>query len=474
MTPVVSRTNKVSNYFSLIKKSLRGEDMDYTRGSIRRAVIMLAIPMMLEMLMESVFALVDLYFVGPLHNSSIAIQTVGLTESVLTILYSIAIGMSMAATAVVARRIGEKNPAAAAHSGVQAILVTAGVTILLSIAGLYFASDILLLMGASAETAKHGTPYVRIMMASSLAIMMLFLINGIFRGAGQAALAMKSLWIANAGNILLCPILINGFLFIPAFGLTGAAMATSIGRGIGVLYQLYFLFYGNHQLKMKRRYFKPDLPLIKSLIRVAVPGIFQFVIASCSWIFLAELVARTGGENGSAGYQTAIRLMTFFILPAWGMSNAAATLAGQNLGAGKEKRAEDSVLKTAKYIILFMLAVSLLFYFGGDWLISFFTPDEAIRRIAKKALRILSLGFIFYGIGMVMMNAFNGSGDTRTPTKLNFVGYWMFQIPLAYLMATHFDLGPAGVFIAIPVAETAIAIAACILFKRGRWKTVKL
>lgn len=474
MPSTINGASKASNYFSLLKQALRGEEMDYTQGSIRKAVIMLAIPMMLEMAMESVFALVDLYFVGHLENSSHAIQTVGLTESVLTIMYSIAIGMSMAATAVVARRIGEKNPEEAGHSGMQAILVAGAVTIVLSLLGLFFASDILLLMGASAETTAHGTAFTRISMASGIVIMLLFLINGIFRGAGNAAIAMKSLWIANICNIILCPVLINGFLFVPAFGLTGAAMATAIGRSIGVLYQVYHLFYGKHQLKIRIAHFKPDFPLIKSLVGIATPGIFQFVIASCSWIFLAQLVATTGGEAGSAGYQTALRLMMFFMLPAWGLSNAASTLVGQNLGAGDVKRAEDAVMRTVLYNVLFMLAVSLIFFLLSDWLVSFFTQDAAIIAVAKNALHIMSVGFVFYGVGMVMINAFNGAGDTWTPTWVNLFGFWLFQIPLAYLLAKYFALGPKGVFISIPVAETAITIAAFILFKKGKWKTTKV
>lgn len=466
--------SKASNYFILLKQALRGEEMDYTQGSIRKAVIMLAIPMMLEMIMESVFALVDLYFVGHLENSSHAIQTVGLTESVMTIMYSIAIGMSMAATAVVARRIGEKNPEEAARSGVQAIIVATLVTVILSVAGLYFAADILSLMGATPETVTKGTPFIRIMMGSSIAVMLLFLINGIFRGAGNAAIAMKSLWLANICNIILCPVLINGFAFIPALGLTGAAIATAIGRGIGVLYQAYHLFYGKHQLKIKIAHFKPDFPVIKSLVGIATPGIFQFVIASCSWIFLAQLVATTGGDNGSAGYQTALRLMMFFMLPAWGMSNAASTLVGQNLGAQRIDRAEESVMKTVQYNVVFMILVTILFLFFGDWLVSFFTEDEAIKAVGRQALQIMSAGYIFYGIGMVMINTFNGAGDTWTPTWVNLIGFWLFQVPLAWFLAKYLEMGPKGVFIAIPVAETAISIAGFILFKKGRWKRIKV
>jgi putative MATE family efflux protein len=464
----------LTKVFSVIKQSLSGKELDFTEGSIRLAVVLLAIPMMLEMAMESIFALVDLYFVGHLHNSSIAIQTVGLTESVLTIIYSLAIGMSMAATAVVARRVGEKDPVAAAKAGMQAIILAVVINLTLSIFAFIYAADILLLMGASAETAREGVTFTRIMMGSSTIIVLLFLINGIFRGAGNAAIAMKSLIIANLFNIVLCPILINGVGPVPAFGLTGAAIATTIGRGLGVCYQIYHLTNGKGMLKPKLAYFKPHFEQMKALLKIAAPGIFQFVIASCSWIFLAQLVATTGGDHGSAGYQTALRLMMFFMLPAWGMSNAAATLVGQNLGAKKLDRAEQSVMKTAKYVVIYMIVVMGLTFAFGYYFISFFTNDPVIRDVARTALNIMSSGYIFYGIGMVLISTFNGAGDTWTPTKVNFFGFWLFQIPLAYLLAKYFELGPTGVFIAIPVAEIGIAIAGFILFKRGRWKTINV
>ena len=472
--PANVSSGRLSDLYTLVKQSLSGGEADYTTGSIRRAVVLLAIPMMLEMIMESVFALVDLYFVGHLHNSSHAIQTVGLTESVLTVIYSLAIGISMAATAVVARRIGEKDPKAAARAGAQAILIAVCITVIISICGVWFAADILRIMGASAEPVAAGTPFVRIMMGSSIVIMLLFLINGVFRGAGNAATAMRSLWLANIANIVLCPILINGLGPIPAFGLTGAALATAIGRGLGVAYQIYYLFSGKGTLKIGLSHFLPDWPQIGALVKIATPGIFQFVIASCSWIFLARLVATTGGDEGSAGYQTALRLMMFFILPAWGLSNAASTLVGQNLGAQKLDRAEQSVLKTVKYNVIFMACVMLLFLVCGPWFVAFFTDDEDVRAVATRAVRIVSLGYVFYGIGMVMMNTFNGAGDTWTPTWVNLCGFWLFQIPFAYLLAKHWGMGPDGVFIAIPVAETLITITGFILFRRGRWKRIQV
>ncbi len=461
-----------SNIFLLIKQSLNGELQDYTTGSIRRAVILLAIPMMLEMSMESVFALVDIYFVS--HLGKHATSTVGLTESVITIVYSLAIGISMAATAMVARRVGEKDPEAATRAGMQAILVSLFITILISIPGFIYAADILRLMGAEAAAIKTGTGYTRIMMGGSLVIMLLFLINGIFRGAGDAMMAMKSLWLANICNIILCPVLIRGLGPIPAFGLEGAAMATTIGRGIGVCYQLYHLFNGKRLVQFTIKLFKPDWAIIRSLISIAWPGTLQFLIGSGSWIVLASLVVQTGHSDASAGYQIAIRIVLFFILPAWGMSNAAATLVGQNLGAGKPERAALSVMRTAKYNALFMGSMSLIFLFFAPLIISFFTKEITVAAYAISAVRIVSTGFFFYGIGMVMANAFNGAGDTRTPTVINLFGFWFFQIPLAYLLSKVFAMGPLGVFIAIPVAETAISIAAYWMFKKGKWKLKKV
>jgi len=462
----------LSRFFALLKQSLNGENIDFTKGSIRRAVLLLAIPMMLEMMMESVFALVDLYFVGHLENSSFAVQTVGLTESVLTVLYSIAIGMSMAATAMVARRVGEKDPVAAAKAGMQAILVAIAINVVFAVLGFIYATDILVLMGSSLESAQYGTPFIRITLGGSFVIILIFLFNGIFRGAGNAAIAMKSLWIANICNCILCPILINGWGPIPAFGLTGAAIATTIGRGIGVLYQMYNLFNGKGMLKVAASYFIPDMVQIKALVKIAAPGVLQFVIASCSWIFLAQLVATTGGDEGSAGYQSALRIMMFFMLPAWGLSNAAATLVGQNLGAKQEDRAERSVLVTAKFNVIYMAVIMAITLLAADQLMWFFTNNPHVHDIAVTAIRILSAGYIFYGIGMVLINAFNGAGDTKTPTWVNFFGFWLFQIPLGYVLAKHFNLGPTGVFMAIPIAETGMCIVSFMLFKKGRWKRI--
>lgn len=455
-----------SRLYTAIKLSLNGEEQDYTQGSIPKAVFLLAIPMILELSLESVFAVVDMFFVSKLGQNAIA--TVGLTESVITILYSIAIGLSTAATAVVARRIGEKNPEAAAHAGAQSLVIALIITFFLSIAGAVFAEEILGLMGASGAVIKEGAVFTRIMFAGSIGIILLFLINGVFRGAGNAAMAMKSLWIASIINIILCPLLIH------YYGLKGAAIATVIGRCTGVVYQCYHLFKGSGILKFNTLHFRIDMPIIRSIITIAWPATLQFVIASGSWIVIARLVAETGGTTASAGYQIAIRNVVFFILPAWGLSNAAATLVGQNLGAKQVERAEQSVLITAKYNAIFMSFVMILFLFFSEPIIRLFSSDDAIVAYGALSLQIIGSAYIFYGIGMVMTQALNGAGDTRTPTLINFVCFWLFQIPLAYFLAKGIDLKSTGAFIAIPVAETVIALVAWYYFRKGKWKEVKV
>ncbi len=467
--------NKFTHFLSLIKQSIRGGEYDYTQGSIRVAIVLLAIPMILELSLESVFAVVDMYFVSHLkENSKEAMATVGLTEAVVTIVYTLAIGLSTAATAMVARRIGEKNPDAAAHAGAQSMLIALIVTVIVSALGILFAPDVLGLMGASPEVIKEGAVFTRIMLGGSVVIILLFLINGIFRGAGDAAMAMKSLWIASLINIFLCPMLLFGYGPFPELGLKGAAIATTIGRGIGVVYQCYHLFKGKGTIKIKLPHFKWDLPVIKTLYEVGWPATFQFFMATGSWIILTRLVAETGGTDASAGYQVAIRNVVFFILPAWGLSNAAAALVGQNLGAKQPGRAEQSVLLTTKYNAIFMAAVTFIFLFFASPIISIFSKEPEVHYYGTLALQVIGTGYIFYGIGMVMIQALNGAGDTRTPTWINFIGFWLLQIPFAYLMAKGFNMGPLGAFIAIPVAETAIALAAYYYFKKGKWKEVKI
>jgi len=453
------------SFYALIKKALSMENQDYTQGSIRKAVFLLSLPMILEMCMESIFAVVDIFFVGRVGKEAVA--TVGLTESVLTIVYTVAIGLSMGATAMVSRRIGEKKPKEAARSGAQAILIALTFSIFISIGGLILAPQILKLMGATPAVIGLGSSFTRIIFGGSVVIMFLYLINGIFRGAGNASIAMWSLWIANGFNIVLCPVLIH------FYGLRGAAIATTIGRGMGVCYQLYHLFKGSGVIHIAASYFIPDLKIIKQLFKIAWTGILQFLIGSASWIVLNRIAAKFGSES-IAGYQVAMRVLMFFLLPAWGMSNAAATLVGQNLGAGSATRAEQSVWTTAKLVTIFMILVSLLFLFASKPIILFMNKDAGVERIAIQALRIVSAGYIFYGFGMVVMNAFNGAGDTKTPTIINFFCFWTFQIPIAYLMAIVWHMGPLGVFLAIVFAEIGVAVAGGIIFKKGSWKKVKV
>jgi len=461
-------------FFSLLKQALRGKEYDYTSGSIRVAVFLLAIPMMLEMCLESVFAVVDIYFVNKLGPH--AVSVVGLTEAVITIVYSAAIGLSAAATAVVARRVGEKNPEGASNAAAQSLILSGILIAVMSILGYVFAEDILRMMGAEEEAVKMGIDYTRIMLGGCAVVVLLFLINGIFRGAGNASIAMRSLWIANGANIILCPVLINGYGPFPQMGVTGAAVATVVGRGIGVIYQISHLFlHKNEMLNVRKASWLPNWDIMKTLSSIATPATIQFIIQSASWIFLAAIVARSGSD-ASAGYQTAIRLIIFFILPAWGISNAAATLVGQNLGANQPERAEISVITISKYNAYLMAGVMIFFLVFAGPLIGFFIPatSPAQYEYAVQSLRIISTGYILYGISMVLMQAFNGAGDTRTPTWISFVGFWLLQIPMAYIMAIYFNMGPLGVFLAIPVAEGIIAFIYIYFFRKGTWKLVKV
>jgi putative MATE family efflux protein len=465
--------SKNKRFYEILKSALRGDEYDFTIINLRKAVVLLAIPMMLELALESVFAVMDIFFVNKLGVH--AVSVVGLTESVITIVYSVGIGLSAAATAMVARRVGEKNAEDAAHAGAQAILLAFVASVALGVPGYIYAGNILKLMGAEPAAIAQGLPYARIMLGGNVAIILLFLINGIFRGAGNASIAMKSLWIGNLFNIVLDPVLIFGFAFIPALGIKGAAIATTAGRSIGVLYQLYHLWKSTGILRIKMRHFAPDLKVIKGLVGIASPATFQFIIASASWIFLASMVADYGSA-ASAGYQTAIRLIIFFILPAWGMSNAVATLVGQNLGAQLPERAEQSVRITIQYNVAFMAFVTLVFLFFARPLVGIFIPAAQLAQTnyAALSLQVISAGYVFYGIGMVITQAFNGAGDTRTPTWVYFFGFWVFQIPFAYLLHKHTSIGIIGVFMAVPIAETLMAVTVFILFRTGKWKTVKV
>ena len=468
---IISIKKEVSFLFHFIKDSIKGSQEDFTKGSMRRAVFMLAIPMILEMCMESVFAVVDIFFVGRLGKDAAA--TVGLTEAFLMIIYSIAIGLSMAATAMVARRVGEKNIEEASRSAMQSVILALVCTAVISVLGLIFAKNILQLLGAPETVLAIGVPYARTMLGGCIVIIMLFLINGIFRGAGDAGIAMRSLWLANICNIILCPVLIFGWGPVPALGLTGAAVATTTGRGIGVCYQVFHLIKGKGLLTIKWAHCIPQVQILKSLINVATTSTLQFLIATASWLFLARIIAGFG-SNAIAGYTIALRIISFFILPAWGLSNAAATLVGQNLGANEPDRAEKSVWITAKYNMIFMAIVTVIFFFFAKPIVSSINNQAEVVAVAIQALQIVSVGYIAYGLGMVLMNAFNGAGDSRTPTYINLAGFWGFQIPLAYTLAIYFDLGPKGVFLAIVIAETALTIATYLIFKKGLWKKVKI
>lgn len=460
------QTISKTSFWESIKSSLKGEEHDFTQLPIRRAVLLLAIPMILELSLESVFAVVDMFFVGKLGTEAIA--TVGYTENVITIVYSLGIGLSTGITAIVARRVGEKNYEGAAHAGAQSLLLALVVSVVLGICGLVFAGDILRLMGGSEKVVAEGTNFTRIMLGSNIVIILLFLINGIFRGAGNAIIAMKSLVLASAINIVLCP------LFVHFFGLNGAAVATVIGRGTGVLYQCYYLWKGNGLLKMKREHFRLNHAISGSIIRLSLPATLQFFIASGSWIVMAALVSYTSGTDASAGYQIAIRNVVFFILPAWGLSNAAATLVGQNLGAGQVQRARESVNLITRYNVIFMSVVMLVFLFFSEPIIRIFSTEETVIMYGVRALQIIGAGYIFYGIGMVMTQALNGAGDTTTPTVINFFCFWLFQIPLGCLLAITFDMDATGAFIAVPVAETLIALVAWYYFVKGKWSAKKI
>jgi putative MATE family efflux protein len=471
MQQVTESKSRRGQFFKLLWEAISGGEKEYTSGSIDKAIFLLAVPMILEMVMESTFALVDIFFVGKLGKAAVA--SVGLTESVLTIVYSVAMGLGMASTAVIARRTGEKDAEGAAHSAMQAIYLMTGISVLVSFVGLFFSDDLLLLMGASADVVSVGHGYIKIMLTGNIVIMLLFLINGIFRGAGNAAIAMRSLIIANVLNILLCPALIYGFGPLPAMGLEGAAVGTTIGRGVGVLYQLYHLFIKKDGISIAARHLGFDPAVVKRILKIAAGGAAQFLIGSASWIFLVRIIS-IFGEEALAGYTIAIRMVVFTILPAWGMANAAATLVGQNLGAQLPDRAEKSVWRAAFFNMIFLGVVSVAYFVFAPFLMGFFSTDPEVLRYGAQCLRLVTLGYIFYAYGMVISQSFNGAGDTRTPTFINLAGFWGFQIPLAYLLAVVAGMGPAGVFVAISIAESAIALAGILIFKKGKWKQVKV
>jgi putative MATE family efflux protein len=456
-----------STFWGSIREALRGSHQDFTAGSLNRAILLLAIPMVLEMVLESLFAVVDVFWVGRLGADAVA--TIGLTESLLSLVFAVGLGLSLSTTAMVARRIGEKDPAGAAVAGVQAIVLGLGVSVLVGLPCLFFAPNLLRLMGASPQILAVGTGYARIALAGSGAIMLLFLNNAIFRGAGDAAIAMRLLWVSNIINLFLDPCLIFGLGPFPRLGVTGAAHATFTGRSIGVLYQFYRLLRGTERIRILRQQIRINLAVLLRLVRVSLTGILQFAIAHTSWIGLVRIVS-VFGAAALAGYTIAIRIIIFIILPSWGLSNAAATLVGQNLGAKRPDRAEKSVWRTGFYNMLFLGIIGVFFILFAEPVVRLFTHDREVVQLAASCLRILSYGNVAYAYGMVMLQAFNGAGDTVTPTIVNFFGFWLLEIPLAYFLAIPGRMNSNGVFISIVTAEAFIAGVSIILFKRGRWK----
>lgn len=451
-------------------ESLQSGHRDYTAGSIPRAIVLLAIPMILEMAMESLFAVVDIFFVAQLGGDAVA--TVGVTEAMFAIIFGIAMGISIAATATVSRRIGEKDPEAASHSAAQSILLGAVVAVAIALIGGVFAGPLLAMMSGSDRLAGYGVNFTRLMLLASPSVMMLFLFNAIFRGAGDAVIAMRALWLGNAVNLVLDPLFIFGWGPVPAFGVTGAAIATSIGRTAGALYGLRKLLAGYGEIRLQRHHWTLDWPLLRQVFSLAWPATVQYLVPTASWLGLMRIVALFG-PAAIAGYTIAIRIIIFSILPAWGLSNAAATLVGQNLGAQAPERAERSVFLCGWYNMLFLVSLGFVFIFVPEPLIRLFTQDAAVVAVGVNCLRVLSYGYAFYAWGMVLVQSFNGAGDTRTPTWVNFACYWLLQLPLAWALAAGWAWGPPGAFWAVPVAECLLAVVAYSLFRRGSWKTVR-
>jgi putative MATE family efflux protein len=458
-------------FWNTVREAIRGSEQDFTEGGIGRAIFLLSVPMVLEMAMESLFGAVNVYWVAHLGKEQAA--AVGITESLLTIVFTVAMGLSIATTAMVARRIGEKDPEGAAGVAVQSILLGVLISIPIALAGVIFREQLFKLMNAEASVAAAGTGYVTVIFGGNVIIMLLFLLNAVFRGAGNAAIAMRSLWIGNLINLALDPCLIFGLGPFPELGVTGSAIATTIGRGCAVIYQFWTLFGGGSRVPVRFKHLAPDLGVMRNLFKISLGGMFQMLVATSAWIFLMAIVGKFGAA-AQAGYTIALRIVFVTILPSWGMSNAAATLVGQNLGAQKPDRAAKSVWLAGHANAVFLGGVALIFIFFSENLIHFFTDDESVVQYGVDALRYISYGYIFYGYGMVMAQAFNGAGDTMTPTVLNLICFWLIQIPLAYSLSMYTGLGARGVFLAVTFAESVLAILAMIYFQKGRWKQQKV
>nr|WP_298998468.1 MATE family efflux transporter [uncultured Allomuricauda sp.] len=466
-----SNTNSFKKFFNYFWIAVTGKENNFTSGSIRKAIFMLSIPMILEMLMESIFALVDIAYVSQVSVNAVA--TIGLTESVITLIYALAIGLSMAATAVVARRIGEEDVSGARIAAVQAILLGVLVAVLLGLVGIFYSKEILALMGAEPDLIAEGYGYTQFLLGGNITIMLLFLINAIFRGAGDASIAMWALVLSNGLNIILDPIFIFGWGPVPEYGVMGAAIATNIGRGSAVIFQFGILFFGWSRIRLVLKDIAVNLKVMVNLIKVSLGGIAQFLIGTSSWVFLMRIMSEFGSEV-LAGYTIAIRVIMFTLMPSWGMSNAAATLVGQNLGAKKPDRAEKSVWITGRYNAYFMALISIVYFFGAEYIISLFNSEPNVVNSGALCLQVIAVGYVFYAYGMVVANAFNGAGDTKTPTKINLIAFWAYQLPFAYLAALSFGWEAKGVFVAITSAEILLAIIAIVWFKKGRWKEVQV
>nr|WP_293841211.1 MATE family efflux transporter [uncultured Arsenicibacter sp.] len=461
----------MKKFLKLLLAALSGSEKNYTTVSINKAIFLLSVPMILEMVMESLFAVVDVFFVAKIGTEAVA--TVGLTESVLTLVYSIAIGLSTAATALVSRRVGEGDHRSAGMAVGQVILVSLAASLLLGIPGLLWGDEILRLMGGDERLIANGSGFTRMIFASSPAIMLLYTLSGALRGAGEASVAMRSLWIANGINIVLCPIMIFGWGPIPAMGVMGSAIATTAGRSVGMIYQLSAFLGNKKTITVFGKDLRPNADMIRQLLGLAAGGTGQFLISSASWVFLTRILS-TFGSDVVAGYTIAIRIIIFTILPSWGMANAAATLVGQNLGANQPDRAEASAWRAAFCNFVFLLLVGIGFYLGAEPIVRVFNDTTAVVDIAVQCLRIFCLGYVFWAYGMVISQSFNGAGDTKTPTIINIVCFWLIEIPLAYALAEVLNFGPSGVFWSVAISESLLAVIAVIIFRQGKWKLVKV
>ncbi len=467
-TELAPRSTGMASVRRDLRDALRGTRHDYTSGSIGRAIFLLAVPMVLEMVMESLFAVTDVFFVARLGASAIA--TVGLTETMMIVVYTLAMGLAISAAAIVARRIGEKDADAAARAAVQAILIGAVMASVIAACGAVFAPELLILMGASSDVLTTGTTFTRVMLGGSVTAFMLFVINSSFRGAGDAAMSMRVLWISNAINIVLGPLLIFGVGPLPRLGVTGAAVATTIGRGVGVLIALYFLARGSGHLRVALRHLVIEWKTISRILRLSLNGTFQVLVGSLSWIALVRLMA-TFGSAAMAGYTIAVRMVMFALLPAWGLGNAAATMVGQALGASNPERAESAVWTAARYNVVFLGLMGLLFFVCAPFIVHAFTTDAAVSNVAVFGLRTMAAGFPMFAFGMTLTQSFNGAGDIATPTRINIGVFWIFEIPIAWVLAERTSLGSRAVFIAVLAAYSLLALVSTIMFKRGRWRT---